>query len=67
MTSKLIAGKIPANTACPFARECPDKTNANCAHTGAQHPTEFSCGYARLFDKLGPSKTLSGALDKART
>jgi len=53
--SKLIDGQIPSHTECPFKKEC---TLTFCQHKGIEHKTNFSCGFARLFDILElPSKS----------
>jgi len=48
-SSKLVNGKIPKNTTCPFLKDCLSPT---CPHKGVNHSIEFSCGYARAFDLL---------------
>jgi hypothetical protein len=52
MESKLIKGLIPAHTECPFKRQCGAVHVKICHHMGKDHPREFSCGRARLIDKL---------------
>ena len=45
-------GCIPANTQCPFAKDCqgsPDR-KIFCTHNGKNHKVEYSCALARLFD-----------------
>ena len=49
ITTKLVEGKIPAGTPCPFRSLCRDAP-ANCNHRGEQHPIPYSCGTARAFD-----------------
>lgn len=48
--SKLVDGKIPAFTSCPFEGQCPVKQEGSCHHQGAQHEVAFSCAAARGFD-----------------
>jgi hypothetical protein len=45
--SKLVDGKIPAHTMCPFKNKC---TTIKCHHGGISHKVAFSCGMARAFD-----------------
>ena len=45
--SKLVNGRIPAGTTCPYKEGC--KTGW-CYHKGRSHPIDFSCGTARAFD-----------------
>jgi hypothetical protein len=47
--AKLVKGKIPVNTPCPFKDECSSAKNKTCAHKGLEHTVSFSCGYARAF------------------
>lgn len=47
---RLVDGKIPANTACPYRVDCPSAQSFTCGHKGGDHPVPFSCGYARLFE-----------------
>lgn len=48
---KLVNGKIPANTICPFRKECPySKEGGGCGHAGLDHSVEYSCGAARAFN-----------------
>lgn len=49
-TSFLEHGLIPRNTVCPFAEKCGVKLMGKCGHKGTEHPVDFSCGLARLFD-----------------
>lgn len=46
--SKLVEGKIPANTVCPFLSEC--SMTSQCHHQGKNHSVPFSCAAARGFD-----------------
>lgn len=48
--SKLVNGKIPARTECPYNGRCTDFAWGNCAHKGEKHTREFSCGTARALD-----------------
>jgi hypothetical protein len=45
--SKLVDGKIPAHTMCPFKYKC---TTFSCDHVGIYHKVAFSCDTARAFD-----------------
>lgn len=47
--SKLINGKIPANTECPWKDKCSTALESKCNHKGLQHDIPFSCGFARGF------------------
>ena len=44
--SRLMNGRIPAHTECPFKNIC----TYSCHHVGVQHLVPFSCAMARLFD-----------------
>lgn len=48
--SHLVAGKIPANTECPFLAEC--GMSERCHHLGKEHPVAFSCATARAYDMV---------------
>ncbi len=54
--SKLINGRIPVGSDCPFATECAIKEEGDCKHKGVRHPVDFSCATARGFDmaEAGP-------------
>lgn len=47
--TKLINGRIPPHTPCPYRNQCRDSSNGTCGHTGVEHSVAYSCGYARLF------------------
>lgn len=49
MDTKLINGRIPPHTPCPYKDKCGDSSNGTCGHTGVEHSVAYSCGYARLF------------------
>lgn len=49
--SKLVNGRIPPHTICPFREQC-GSADGKCYHTGLDHTKEFSCGYARAFDLI---------------
>lgn len=49
MNTKLINGRIPPHTPCPYKNQCGDSYNGNCNHKGVEHSVAYSCGYARLF------------------
>jgi len=51
--NKLVNGKIPANTVCPFKSECPYVPLKECGHKGVEHKVAYSCGTARLFNIMG--------------
>jgi alcohol dehydrogenase class IV len=60
--SRLKAGKIPANTVCPFRAGCAfaqdtDAHHSMCHHQGEDHPIEYSCGAARAFDLMERNRT----------
>lgn len=46
--SLLVAGNIPANQECPFKDKC--SLASSCKHKGKDHPCDYSCAMARLFD-----------------
>ena len=46
---KLVDGKIPANTLCPFKEKCDPKGDF-CHHKGTEHQVPFSCAFARGFE-----------------
>ena len=48
--SKLLAGKIPARTECPYVNICDIKAMGECNHQGINHTMSFSCGVARAYD-----------------
>lgn len=48
--SKLVNGRIPAGTDCPFRARCNIAERGECRHGGKNHKVDFSCGTARLFD-----------------
>lgn len=52
MESKLVAGRIPAHTECPFRAGCAIAANSTCHHKGTEHNVEFSCGAARAYDLI---------------
>lgn len=49
MDTKLINGRIPPHTPCPYKDKCAEDLMGNCAHAGVEHTVAYSCGYARLF------------------
>ena len=51
--SKLVDGKIPEHTVCPFREKCEIAISGNCNHNGVEHTVSFSCASARGFDLLG--------------
>ena len=48
--SKLINGRIPEGTECPFKEQCEFAQNKKCYHRGKDHKCDFSCATARAFD-----------------
>lgn len=50
--SKLVKGRIPAHTNCPYAGKCSEPDTGFCRHKGVWHTVEFSCGFARAFDLI---------------
>lgn len=50
MKNKLIDGKIPAFTFCPFKEKCEIWELNNCLHLGNKHPCTFFCAVARTFE-----------------
>lgn len=58
--SKLVDGKIPAHTVCPFRSTCdrvafkfPDskKVYCFCYHQGIEHTVNYTCSVATNYDK----------------
>ncbi len=49
-SSKLVDGRIPAGTKCPFKGECEYYKAGECGHFGKDHTVAYSCGVARLYD-----------------
>ena len=56
--NKLVDGKIPAGQACPFKDSCPCH-GKSCYHKGVDHPTPFSCAYARAFYMFGTDRQVT--------
>jgi hypothetical protein len=52
MDEKLVDGRIPAFTECPFRKECSLATHNVCKHKGVLHEVPFSCAVARGFEML---------------
>ena len=50
MKTKLVDGRIPAYTTCPFKDQC--EMSHNCYHLGKKHDRPFSCAAARAFDMI---------------
>lgn len=50
--SKLVWGKIPQGTECPFRIKCEIAQANQCHHHGVEHSIDFSCAVARGFDLL---------------
>lgn len=46
--SKLVKGKIPAFTDCPYNRSCKVAKAGQCGHYGKDHPVQYSCAVARI-------------------
>lgn len=51
--NKLVQGKIPVGTVCPFRSMCNYAKNNDCGHKGVEHTVAYSCGAARLFNIMG--------------
>lgn len=49
----LVEGKIPAHTACFWAKQCAVAQAGQCNHNGVNHKIPFSCGFARAFQIFG--------------
>jgi len=47
--AKLIDGKIPAFTECPYKSKCNPEI---CNHQGSDHQVAFSCAFARAYELL---------------
>lgn len=56
---KLVNGRIPANTVCPFRAVCPNidyvfpgstKKHTFCYHTGVNHNVPYQCDVATKLD-----------------
>lgn len=50
MESKLVDGKIPAWTSCPFRPGCSIAAVGDCHHMGLAHASPFLCDKAQEFD-----------------
>jgi hypothetical protein len=50
--SKLIDGRIPPHTECPFRNRCGFAENNTCHHKGVEHVVAYSCGAARAYDLI---------------
>lgn len=48
--TRLIDGRIPPNTVCPFWDKCEIAQCGKCMHKGIEHSVAFSCAVARGFD-----------------
>lgn len=55
-SSKLVAGLIPANTACPFLSRCKFKVHTCPGVDGKTKAGHFSCPAAKMFDKAEKEK-----------
>lgn len=62
--SKLVDGRIPARTVCPFRQECRSAESGTCYHDGLKHWRPYSCGTARAFDMIGDDGTAKVPDDK---
>lgn len=54
--NKLINGKIPVGSECPYKEKCSEAIRGACGHKGKEHTVAYSCGYARLFAMIGERK-----------
>lgn len=52
MNTKLVDGRIPAHTECPFRSQCAMVVHNTCHHKGKEHNNAFSCGAARAYDLI---------------
>lgn len=50
MVTKLVLGKIPAFTKCPFTSRCAFVEKGICKHKGENHNVDFSCAVSRAYD-----------------
>ena len=48
--SLLVLGNIPKGTDCPFTSKCGFWQDQTCGHKGKDHPVDYSCASARMFD-----------------
>ena len=64
--TKLINGKIPAFTECPFRNKCEIAQHGQnrCSHLGLWHSVAFSCASARAFDLIEEIKNERKDLQK---
>ena len=49
---KLIKGKIPKGSECPWKNKCKIAIGGSCHHQGKNHPCDFSCATARGFQMM---------------
>ena len=60
--NKLVNGKIPVGSECPYKEKCSEAMRDSetirgaCGHKGKEHTVAYSCGYARLFAMIGERK-----------
>lgn len=51
--SKLVQGKIPAHTVCPFKGQCAFFASSQCnIDGGGENTKDFSCAVARAYDLI---------------
>lgn len=50
--TKLVDGRIPARTVCPFRDRCSIVASGSCHHLGIDCESQFSCAAARAFDLM---------------
>lgn len=55
--SKLVEGKIPAHTDCPFRTRCPFDEDNTCRQRGVDHNVDFSCASARAYDLIESARS----------
>ena len=66
--SKLVNGRIPAHTECPFRAQCgfawPDENNEiRCHHRGVDHEVDFSCAFARGWAMVAKYEKVDNKVD----
>lgn len=49
---RLVGGRVPASTRCPYARECWFAKDGTCQHKGTDQKVSFHCMSARVLAAL---------------